>query len=214
MAESGGISYVISLDSADAEQQLENLKSATEGLTGSFERMAAAIEEGGLGALTTVIEAAGAAVVGLTGSLFGMAKASSTVVDELGQMAAQMGATVEEMSTLQSALISFAANGENLGRALQRMGNTIQEMWPGIEKSVRESANLMAEDQNNVEKATLNVAKAQIEAASSADTMRQAYLSVQQAVLTLAQAHAKVAESSTTVEKNSLALQQALLAQQ
>jgi hypothetical protein len=214
MAESGGISYVISLDSADAEQQLENLKTAAEGLAGSFEKMAAAIEEGGLGALSTLLEVAGAAVVGLTGALFGMAKASSTVVDELGQMAAQMGATVEEMSTLQSALISFQANGETLGRALQRMGNTIQEMWPDIQKSIRDAAIQIAGDQNNIERSTINLAKAQVEAVASGNAVRLAYLSINEAALTLSQAHAKVAETSLTVEKNALSLEQALHAQQ
>jgi hypothetical protein len=160
MAEGGGISYVIELDSADAEKALENLQSGAERLAESFKKIAEAISEGGLGTLTTVLEAAGAAVAGITGSLFLMAEASSKVVDELGRVAAQTGSTVEQMSTLKSALGEFGANTDTLGRAFQRMGNTIQEVWPAIQQSTRHAAAQIIEDHNNVVRTSHEVEQA------------------------------------------------------
>jgi hypothetical protein len=196
MAEGGGISYRIELDSSDAEQALQKLQSASEGLLGSLEKMASAVEEGGLGALSTLLEAAAGAVAGLTASLFGMAKASAETVDELGKVAEQTGSTVEQMSTLKAALGEFGANTDTLGRAFQRMGNTIENVWPGITKSVAGAANTIANDQIRVEKATQDVTKAQLEWASAASAVRQAYLSIEQAVLALGQAHTELERNS------------------
>ena len=149
-----GISFRIALDSADAEASLDRLREASETLFGTMEKLGDALEKGGFGALETTALAAAAAVAALTTGLFEMSKSSAEASIAVGNLAAQMGTTVEEASGLRSALIQLEANPETLQRAFERFGNTIEKVFPEVQKSVKNAA-------TDAQKAALDLAEAE-----------------------------------------------------
>jgi hypothetical protein len=154
MAEDG-ISFRIELDSADAEAAIERLREASETLFGTMEKLGEALEHGGFGALEKTALAAAAAVAGLTTGLFELAKSGSESAIAVSNLAAQMGASVEQASGLRAALIQLEANPETLQRAFERMGNTIEKVFPEVVKSIKTAT-------TDAQKASLDLLEAEV----------------------------------------------------
>lgn len=192
----GSISYRIVLDSTEAQQAFAGLQRSGEGAFRSLESAAASLTRGGgFAALAATITTAVGAFVGLTSALFGMANSSSKAVDELGELAAQTGSTVEEISTLRSALLQFEADADKLQSALNRMGNTIQQQFTAAQKNIREFAVQAQKDMLAVEaaaqrlfEARWNLALAQAGPGAKRDPIDEEEFQIQKAMLAVEQA--------------------------
>lgn len=206
----GSISYRIVLDSTEAQQAFAGLQRSGEGAFRSLESAAASLTRGGgFRTLAATVTAAAGAFVGLAGALFGMAKSSADTVDELGELAAQTGSTVEEISTLRSALLQFEADAGKLQSALNRMGNTIQQMFPAAQKNIREFAAQSQKDILAVRNAALSLADARLqleslETGEKPDAVDQEELAMAKAVLAVERARQAQLEAITAQREREL----------
>jgi hypothetical protein len=181
---------------------------------------------------STLVSGIGAAVGALgvlEGALERIALSDAKLATTLEHLAVNVSATGESFTSLQvgqaafeqigvsadkfrSVIASIAKETESFdaGAAFADSAKKINAATTDMQKSTSDAANA----QITLEKSTLSLSRAIIEAANSSNTVRQAYLAVVQAAFTLEQAQTKIAESSRVAERNALALEQALLAQQ
>lgn len=142
------------------EKALSGLASLAEGPLGEV----AEALGGFVGILTAVTAGVGA---------FAVKSAEATV--ELAHLATQMGTTIEDSSTLVTALSRGGSGIEGITLASKRLANAISTDWPTIEQEISQSANTMAAAQLRVAEASNNQAKAQANLSQvSADAARQA----------------------------------------
>lgn len=102
--------------------------------------------------------------LGIAGVVAGLAswavKAADTVV-EMSHLAEQAGATLQEMSSMNTALVSLGANTDDLAVVFKRLSVRLETDWPVIVKNVRDSADTMAAAQTKVQESGLAVVAAQ-----------------------------------------------------
>jgi hypothetical protein len=189
-----GITFRMELDSAEAEAALDRLRETAEGLKGALEKVGQALESSGFSALEKTALAAAAAIGAVTTGLFELAKASSESIRGVGDLADQLGSTVEQMSSMKSAMVELGAAPETMQLAFNKMGNAIQKIFPEISKSIQNAA-------SDAEKASLNLieAEAKLSAARSFGKVPEALqheLEVKRDLLAVEEARNAAAEVS------------------
>lgn len=166
------------------------------------------------GPLGEVAEALGGLVGILTAVTVGigaLAVKSAEATVELAHLAQQMGTTVEETSTLVTALSRGGSGIDGITLASKRLANAIATDWPTIEQEISQSANTMAAAQLRVAEASNNQAKAQANlskiSAEAAKQTRDDAQSIVDADLALAVAQDALAVSQGRAHDKSLEAQ-------
>ena len=187
MAEGGSFTARIAISGVDSV--IRSLQSIGKVGENSFGELAEAIEAVQLAELIAKIEetrgaaeegfaaiarsagtaalAFGAAVAGLGIGLGVWAKAGAEAVEELSNLTAEAGGTVEGMTTLRGALAQLGGETGELGNAFRFLAARVQSSWEDIQKAGHNAADLAAKDLLSVRAAAEKVTQAQQASASA-----------------------------------------------
>lgn len=151
-----------------ALKQLSAAASASEGSLGVMGRAVDSLSEGlksAVGQFQSFVIGAGVivgAVGAVAGGLFELSKKSSESTVAVERLGDQAGVTVTQMSGMLGALTNMGAKTEDLSTVFKRLAVAISTVWPEIQKSVKDAANLIIDDQNRIRASSLAVEGAQL----------------------------------------------------
>jgi NTP pyrophosphatase (non-canonical NTP hydrolase) len=160
-----------------------------------------------LGALGLALGAVAAAFTTVGVGAFAFTASMAEATDSVGDLAAQTGATTEEISGLQAAFAAGGGGPGELEQAFRRLSVTVSQSWAEIRRSQREGADQAAQNSNAVISANQNLSdslkRVAEEERTFADQRKQNTFGLQDAEARLAQA--RLAERRAAGQDTSLA---------
>src|SRR6185369_11972744 len=123
----------------------------------AFEAIGKAAESSSIvGTLTEVLAGAALAFGGLVAGAFEWVNAAANSTVQMANFAHETGSTTAEMTTMITSLNNAGNQTENLTVAFRRLAVAVESVWPEIQKSVRNAANVIKADTLGVQQALLS----------------------------------------------------------
>jgi len=132
----------------------------------AFQAISRASQTNSFKAFAEGIAGIAAAVVGTGTALAAWAEKSAEAVKSLGDLAAQAGASIENMTALRATLATLGVDTSTLETSFKRLAVRIATDWPAIQKEISDSANKAKKDLLDLADATAAVEKAEFELAN------------------------------------------------
>jgi hypothetical protein len=114
-----------------------------------------------LGTIAKTFAVAGTAAIGIGTAFLEMSRRSTDATEAMNNLATQSGNTIESMSALKGAIASMGADTSVLAGAFRRLSITIEIEWAQITKSIKDSKDLVINNQQAIIASTLSVAAAE-----------------------------------------------------
>ena len=140
-----------------------------------------------------------AGVAGATFGLFELSKSAAESINSMNELADAAGTDIGTIAGLQEAFAKAGAGAGQLETAFRILNFQIANVWPEIQRDVRDAATTIEEDQIKIRDSASQVA-------SSQDQVQSAFIKTEEAALSLSAAQRKLEESDISVRNSRLAL--------
>lgn len=154
---------------AEGEAAIRKLATAASASDGALGAMGKSIEDisNKLNKAAAALEIFGAIklvqqVANIAESFFDFTKGASESTVAVERLGDQAGVSTSQMSGMLGALTNMGAKTDDLATVFKRLAVAISTVWPEIQKSVKDAANLIIDDQNKIKQSTLAVEQSQI----------------------------------------------------
>lgn len=102
-----------------------------------------------------------AGFIGLGFVVLKFVDSASSAIRTIAGLGTQTGTTVEQMSGMVSAFAEIGVGSDDLIASFRRLSVRVQTEWPAIQKSIRDAANTIIQDQLSIRSATLALDEAE-----------------------------------------------------